>query len=96
VIKAATGARRSIKAIAKYFTTVPMTMATMVSNHDIFAGERLWDQVAGSLAHYRLAAATYLLQPGTPFIYYSEEIGMVGVKGTHGRRPAAYADELVG
>ena len=30
---------------------------------------------------YKLAAATYLLLPGTPFIYYGEEIGMAGAKG---------------
>jgi alpha-amylase len=31
------------------------------------------------MAQYKLAAATYLLQPGTPFIYYGEEIGQAGV-----------------
>jgi glycosidase len=50
-------------------------MATFVANHDIFAGERLWDQLRGNQAQYKLAAASYLLQPGTPFIYYGEEIG---------------------
>jgi glycosidase len=59
-------------------------MATMASNHDIFAGERLWDQVKGDEAQYRLAAATYLLLPGTPFIYYGEEIGMAGGAGLEG------------
>ena len=34
---------------------------------------------------YRLAAATYLLQPGTPFIYYGEEIGMA--RGSAGGDP---------
>jgi glycosidase len=53
-------------------------MATFVSSHDIFAGQRLWDQVSGDEARYRLAAAGYLLQPGTPFIYYGEEIGQAG------------------
>jgi glycosidase len=41
----------------------------------------VWDQVNGNEAHYKLAAATYLLLPGTPFIYYGEEIGMAGAKG---------------
>jgi glycosidase len=40
--------------------------------------------VGGNQAQYRLAAATYLLQPGTPFIYYGEEIGMAGVKSLGG------------
>jgi glycosidase len=50
----------------------------MLSNHDSFAGERAYNQFGGNLAQYRLAAATYLLQPGTPFIYYGEEVGMAG------------------
>ena len=87
IINAAQGKPEAIAAVANYFKTAPMSMATMVSNHDIFAGERLWDQVAGNPAHYRLAAATYLLQPGTPFIYYGEEIGMAGVKGLRGDAP---------
>ena len=41
-------------------------------NHDIFAGPRLWDQVAGDEAAYKLAATAYLLGPGTPYIYYGE------------------------
>ena len=54
----------------------PHTLASFASNHDQFAGKRLWDQVSGNETHYKLAAATYLLLPGTPFIYYGEEIGM--------------------
>lgn len=84
IVDAARGKRRAIQAIAKYFTTAPAGMAMMVSNHDLFAGERLWDQVGGDLAQYRLAAATYLLQPGTPFIYYGEEIGMSAGPGLQG------------
>lgn len=87
IINAAQGKPDAITAVANYFKTAPLSMATMVSNHDLFAGERLWDQVAGNPAQYRLAAATYLLQPGTPFIYYGEEIGMAGVKGLRGDAP---------
>jgi glycosidase len=43
--------------------------------------------LAGNTAQYKLAAATYLLQPGTPFIYYGEEVGMAGVKGLAGDAP---------
>ena len=78
-MKAAKGDAEAVKPVADYFTTSPLTMATMLSNHDLFAGKRLWDQVEGNVAQYKLAAATYLLQPGTPFIYYGEEIGMAGV-----------------
>ncbi len=84
IAAAARGEPASIEAVAQWFTQAPLTMATMASNHDIFAGERLWDQVRGNLAHYRLAAATYLLLPGTPFIYYGEEIGMAGGAGLKG------------
>jgi alpha-amylase len=76
LIDAARGKRKGIKRVASYFSDAGPEMATMLSNHDLFAGERLWDQVNGNQAQYRLAAATYLLQPGTPFIYYGEEIGM--------------------
>ncbi|TDP63086.1 alpha-amylase family glycosyl hydrolase [Roseateles toxinivorans] len=100
IIKAAQGDGEAIKAVADYFNTAPLTMATMLSNHDIFAGERVWDQLQGDLARYKLAAATYLLQPGTPFIYYGEEIGMAGVKGLAGdeplRTPMSWTSDLSG
>lgn len=76
LVKAAKGDRSAIKKIASYFSTTDNHLASFVSNHDQFAGDRLWNQVGGNMAQYRLAAATYLLQPGTPFIYYGEEIGM--------------------
>ncbi len=84
IVNAARGQAAAINSIANYFKTAPAAMATMVSNHDLFAGERLWDQVAGDQAQYRLAAASYLLQPGTPFIYYGEEIGMSAGTGLSG------------
>ena len=67
-------------------TALP-TMATFVSNHDIFAGKRLWDQVEGDVARYKLAAAGYLLQPGTPFIYFGEEVGQAGAAGLPNDQP---------
>ncbi|MGQ0646432.1 MAG: alpha-amylase family glycosyl hydrolase [Gemmatimonadaceae bacterium] len=84
IMKAVKGDGSAVAKVATYFTTSPASLATMVSNHDHFAGERLWDQVAGDIAQYRLAAATYLLQPGVPFIYYGEEIGMAGGAGLTG------------
>ena len=68
----------------------------MLSNHDIFAGARIWDQLAGDEARYRLAAATYLLMPGIPFLYYGEEIGMAGAATLGGdarlRTPMSWSD----
>ncbi len=94
VVKAARGDTAAIQAVSDYFKATPSNlatadsvtsnMATMVSNHDQFAGDRLWDQVKGNVAQYRLAAATYLLQPGTPFIYYGEEIGMANAANLDG------------
>ncbi|MBL0122311.1 MAG: alpha-amylase [Betaproteobacteria bacterium] len=100
IADAARGKPEAIRAVADYFTTAPMTMATMMSNHDFFAGERLWDQVNGSTAQYRLAAASYLLLPGTPFIYYGEEIGMAGVSELKGdiklRTPMSWTADASG
>lgn len=84
IVNAAKGQTTAIQAVADYFNSAPLTIATMVSNHDEFAGARLWDQVNGNIAQYQLATATYLLQPGTPFIYYGEEIGMAGASSLSG------------
>lgn len=81
IVPAAKGDAKAIQEVVQYFVKAPHTLATFVSNHDQFAGQRLWDQVGGNEIHYKLAAATYLLLPGTPFIYYGEHIGMGGVKG---------------
>lgn len=81
IVPAAKGDAKAIQEVVQYFVKAPHTLATFVSNHDQFAGQRLWDQVGGNETHYKLAAATYLLLPGTPFIYYGEHIGMGGVKG---------------
>ncbi|WP_240668322.1 alpha-amylase family glycosyl hydrolase [Piscinibacter defluvii] len=81
---AAKGDTAAIRAVADYFETAPLTMSTMLSNHDTFAGQRAWDQFGGDPAPYRLAAATLLLMPGTPFIYYGEEIGMAGAAALTG------------
>ena len=90
LIRAARGeadAPEAIRAVADYFKSAPPTMATMLANHDIFAGARVWDQLGGDERRYKLAAASYLLLPGTPFIYYGEEIGQAGVPGLAGDAP---------
>jgi alpha-amylase len=84
IANAAKGQLSAIQSIADYFNTAPLTISTMISNHDEFAGARLWDQLNGNIAQYKLAAATYLLQPGTPFIYYGEEIGLAGAANLTG------------
>lgn len=84
LVKAGKGLAGAIEAAADYPLHAPATMATMLSNHDSFAGRRIFDQTRGDLNSYRMAAATYLLQPGIPFVYYGEEIGMAGGAGLGG------------
>jgi glycosidase len=81
IIKAAKGDAAAVQKMADYYQRMAPTMATFLHNHDIFAGTRVWDQVNGDEARYRLAAASYLLAPGTPFVYYGEEIGLAGIAG---------------
>lgn len=51
--------------------------ATFLSNHD---QERVMSFFEGDPIKARLAASVLLTIPGTPFIYYGEEIGMTGNK----------------
>lgn len=81
IVKAAKGEAAAVQRMADYYRAMSPTMATFLHNHDIFTGQRLWDQLLGDEARYRLAAASYLLLPGTPFVYYGEEIGQAGVAG---------------
>ena len=84
VVRAAKGEGAAVQAVANYFKTASPNVANLLANHDAFAGQRLYDQFAGNLAQYRLAAATLVLQPGTPFLYYGEEIGMAGAGSLSG------------
>ncbi len=76
IVGAAKGDVSAIQKLADYYKTRSSNLAPFVSNHDRFAGDRLWNQLQGNVAQYKLAAASYLLLPGTPYIYYGEEIGM--------------------
>ena len=62
-------------------------MPLILSNHDSFAGDRVWNQLNGNADQYRLAAAGYLLAARNPFTYYGEEIGMANA-GTLSGDPA--------
>ena len=84
LIAAAKGDAAAVARVAAYHQSAPSGISTMLSNHDSFAGQRAYDQFGGNLAQYKLAAATYLLQPGTPFIYYGEEIGLAGAASLAG------------
>jgi len=50
---------------------------TFLTNHD---QPRIMDALGNDMAMMKLAATAYLTSTGLPFIYYGEEIGMLGVK----------------
>jgi glycosidase len=86
ILAAARGNRDAIRKAARYPARAPANLASLLSNHDAFAGQRVWDQLGGDVARYKLAAATYLLQPATPFVLYGEEIGLAGAPALDGDR----------
>lgn len=53
------------------------TYATFLTNHD---QDRVMSVFMGNQDKAKLAASVLLTAPGTPFIYYGEEIGMTGSK----------------
>jgi len=99
IVSAATG-QSNLQTLSQYFLTAPATMAPFLSNHDRFAGDRLWNQLQGNIAQYKLAAASYLLLPGTPFIYYGEEIGISNASTLSGdagiRTPMSWTADKTG
>jgi alpha-amylase len=62
---------------ADYAAFKPLQFATFLTNHD---QNRALSQLVGKLDKAKVAAALLLTAPGVPFIYYGEEIGMVGLK----------------
>ncbi|MEN9418964.1 MAG: hypothetical protein RI988_2584 [Pseudomonadota bacterium] len=83
------GSAAATARVARYFTVAPHATSTLLSNHDGFAGARVADQLRGEPGALRVAAAVNLLLPGTPFVYYGEEIGMAGqptLAGDHALR----------
>ena len=56
---------------------VPYEDATLLSNHDM---NRIRTTLEGDINASKLAAAILLTLPGSPYLYYGEEIGMLGMK----------------
>ncbi|UQZ37750.1 alpha-amylase [Paenibacillus sp. PK3_47] len=67
------------------------TDATFLANHD---QNRVMSVLDNHTDHAKMAAAMLLTLPGNPFIYYGEEIGMLGVKPDEGiREPMRWTGE---
>jgi glycosidase len=63
--------------------------STFISNHD---QNRVMSQLAGNTMKAKAAASLLFASPGTPFIYYGEEIGMEGSKPDEDiRRPMQWS-----
>lgn len=64
--------------------------ATFLTNHDI---DRVFSTLGANAEKMKLAASIYLTLPGIPFLYYGEEIGLMGT-GDHLniRRPMHWTD----
>ena len=67
------------KSIIDYYqnTTKDYIDATFLKNHD---QNRILSELSNDQNKARVAAAILLTLPGTPYIYYGEEIGMLGMK----------------
>ena len=69
---------RVAAALARVLNVYPQNQfATFLSNHD---QERTMSRLLGSVPRAKLAASILLTLPGTPFLYYGEEVGMSGTK----------------
>lgn len=73
------GLVKKYKEIRDYYTSVTTEYldATFIKNHD---QPRLLTELEGDQNKARVAAAMLLTLPGTPYLYYGEEIGMLGDK----------------
>ncbi|MBA3533283.1 MAG: alpha-amylase [Ardenticatenales bacterium] len=69
--------------------------APFIANHD---QNRAFSTLKGNMDHMKMAAAMLLTGPGTPFIYYGEEIAMRGMKPDEDiRKPMSWTgDEAAG
>ncbi|MFT2009309.1 alpha-amylase family glycosyl hydrolase [Pontibacter sp. 13R65] len=65
--------------IQKYYSNINPDFidATILSNHD---QNRIMSELSGDQSKAKMAASLLLTLPGSPYIYYGEEIGMQGKK----------------
>jgi len=75
-------------------TYPPGQYGTFITNHD---QNRVLSQLNGDINAAKVAGSILLTSPGVPFIYYGEEIGMLGVKPDEDiRRPMQWSAENQG
>lgn len=73
------GLVKKYKDISDYYKSITTEYldATFIKNHD---QTRLLTELKGDQQKARIAASLLLTLPGTPYLYYGEEIGMLGDK----------------
>ncbi len=82
--------------LERSYSAVPtLKFAPFLSNHD---QDRLATQLGNDLQKMKVAAAIMMTSPGTPFIYYGEEVGLEGqVPNDANRAPMQWsADSYAG
>ncbi|HZV70084.1 MAG TPA: alpha-amylase family glycosyl hydrolase [Saprospiraceae bacterium] len=63
---------------------------TFLTNHDI---DRVFSGLGSNVEKMKLAASLYMTLPGVPFVYYGEELGMLGTgDDVNKRRPMQWSD----
>ena len=79
IVSARVGKADAVRRVlsADLATFEPGQFATFITNHD---QNRVLSQLAGKPEKGRVAATMLLTAPGVPFIYYGEELGMLGQK----------------
>jgi glycosidase len=78
---------KTYKTIVDYYQSITPEYidATFLTNHD---QNRILSELDGDIEKLKMAAAILMTLPGTPYIYYGEEIGMLGIKpDEHIREP---------
>lgn len=70
----------------------PGQYAAFLTNHD---ENRVMNELAENTDKMKVAASLLLTQPGVPFLYYGEEIGMIGLKPDECiRTPMQWTDSI--
>jgi alpha-amylase len=93
ITNVAAAGRDTVKLVQKYkdirdyykSITADYLDATFVKNHD---QTRILTELKGDINKAKMTAAILMTMPGTPYIYYGEEIGMLGDK------LSTYADQF--